>query len=312
MLEASRVLEEAADELGRLEAIADYAPAAATTALRLACIARLASLDAGEGLSAPFGAVAAAEGDPLHDAELPTAALHWRTLIESEERRVRGGAPLTAQRFAIVAPELATYSDRPRLEAIWRESGLTRPVLIRALDAVAWSPSVPLGEATAALMLCAGGRTDRVRLLPFVDPIPPVGPRASALIAWRAGIPDPWTQLGLASVARRARLTRRAIAQLLGSLGEEDARLDALGRGAINARRALGLLRERFVTTMPSLAEGLSLSRPAASDALDRLLAAGIAREMTGRARDRVYAWGAACAVATAADGGTPDAPSAS
>ena len=103
-----------------------------------------------------------------------------------------------------------------------------------------------------------------------------------------------------------------AIEAVLRSLGEEDARLDPLGRGAINARRALALLRERFVTTMPSLAEVLSLSRPAASDALDRLVAAGIAREMTGRARDRVYAWGAVCSVATAADGSAADTPAAS
>lgn len=312
MLDSSRFLEEAADELGRLEAIVSCAPPATSTALRLACIDQLARLDADADsstispsrLDTQYAALSAAEGDPLHDAELPAAALHWRTLIETEERRVRGGAPLASQRFAIVAPALATYSDRGRLEAIWRESGLGRPVLVRALDAAAWSPTFALGEAGAALMLCAGGRTDRVRLLPFAESAA-AGAREAAVSAWRNGDAEPWTRMGLTSVARRARAVRSAIEVLLRSLGEEEVRLDPLGRAAINARRALALLRERFVTTMPLLAEALSLSRPAASDALDRLVASGLAHEMTGRARDRVYAWGAACSVAVAADAPT-------
>ena len=40
------------------------------------------------------------------------------------------------------------------------------------------------------------------------------------------------------------------------------------------------------------------ISRPAASNALERLVAAGLAREVTGRARDRVFAYEAACAMA--------------
>ncbi len=321
MLENLRPLEEAADELGRLESVTANAPEAVATALRISSIAQLAGLDsdanAPDSGTAWFASLAAADADARHDAELPPSALYWRTLIETEERRVRGGAPLASQRFAIVAPALATYSDRARLEAIWRESGVARPVLIRALDAAAWSPTTALGEAGAALMLCAGGRTDRVRLLPFVDADQPQAPapastRESAIAAWRAGDTAPWARFGLDTLARRARVTRLALERVLRSRGEEDARLDPLGRAAINARRALALLRDRFVVTMPSLAAELSLSRPAASDALERLVATGTAREMTGRARDRVYGWSALCPVATAAAGVATDAPTGS
>lgn len=318
MLDDARLIEEAADELGRLEAIAGFAPQGVSVALRLVSIAQLVSLESPRPSPvALFAALAAAEGDPLHDADLPSQALHWRALVESEERRVRSGAPLTSQRFAIVAPTLSTYTDRPQLEAIWRETGFSRPVLVRALDAVAWSPTPALGEACAALMLCAGGRADRVRLLPFADAtlaaLPDALPHAptltntrdSAIAAWRAGDPSPWTQMGLASAARRARAARVATERLLRALGEDEARLHPLGRAAINARRALATLRERFVIAMPSLAEVLELSRPAASDALERLVAAGLAREVTGRARDRVYAWDAACSVAAAVDAPT-------
>lgn len=326
MLKELRLLEEAADELGRLEAVTGFAPSGVSVALRLISIAQLVSLASTErSAESIFAALAAAEGDPLHDADLPSPALHWRALAESEERRVLGGAPLTSQRFAIVAPTLSTYTDRSSLEAIWRETGLSRPVLIRALDAAAWSPSPALGEASAALMLCAGGRADRVRLLPFADAAPAAisdttraalsdakprdrtlsNTRDSAIAAWRAGDLSPWTQMGLASAARRARAARVASERLLSALGEEEARLDPLGRAAINARRALATLRQRFVIAMPSLAEVLELSRPAASDALERLVAAGLAREVTGRARDRVYAWDAAWSVALAVDAPT-------
>lgn len=297
-------MEESADELGRLDATAVLAPPSFSVALQLAVVAALARLSGdsahpahpadGPGLDA----LIAAEGDPLHDASLPTSALHWRDLLPSEERRVRSGATLSSQRFAIVAPALSTYTERPRLEAIWRETGLARPVLERALDAAAWSPDRALGEAGAALMLCAGGRADRARVLPFADV--PSSEREAAIADWRAGSTEPWTLLGLAAAARRSRAVRVAMDVALRALPEEDARLDPLGRAAINARRALSHLRSNLVTTMPLLAEELSLSRPAASDALERLTAAGIAREVTGRARDRVFAYGAACAVAAA------------
>ncbi len=52
---------------------------------------------------------------------------------------------------------------------------------------------------------------------------------------------------------------------------------------------------------MPSLAADLALSRPAAADALERLGDAGLAVEITGRRRDRVYAYEAALAIAGAA-----------
>jgi DNA-binding transcriptional ArsR family regulator len=296
---ADRDLEEAADELGRLDATAVLAPASFTAALQLAAVAELARLSGDRYHDPTLDALIAAEGDPLHDASLPAAALHWRDLLPSEERRVRSGATLSSQRFAIVAPALSTYSERPRLEAIWREPGRARPVLLRALDAAAWSPDRALGEAGAALMLCAGGRADRARLLPFADVAGTE--REEAIAEWRAGRDEAWTRLGLGAAARRARAVRVAMDAALRALPDEDARLDPLGRAAITARRALAHLRTSLVTTMPLLAEELSVSRPAASDALERLTEAGIAREVTGRARDRVFAYASACAVAAAA-----------
>lgn len=303
-----RPLEEAADELARLDAACAGAPNGIALALRLAAIARLGDVATpidgpAEGTSGDFleppaalDALAAAAGDPLHDGTLPARHRAWRDLIDTEERRVRGGAPLALARFEPVAPATATYPAKAALEATWRAGDPPRAVLHRALASAAWAPDDAVGEASAALLLCAGGRTDRLRLLPFAAA--PRGVRAEAITAWRAGDAGPWTIAALEALARGARTLRRAVHDAGRDLDAEWARLDALGRAASTARQALAHLRGAFVTTMPELAEELAISRPAAADALERLAAAGIVREVTGRARDRVYAWVAADAVA--------------
>lgn len=300
--QAVRLIEEAADELGRLDAACSLAPTSVELALRLVATAGLT-----EPTRSSFLALVAADAEPLHDAALPAHLLAWRDQLAVEERRVRGGARLTAARFATVAPQLDDVEhreDRERLEAIWREPGSSRSVIERALDSAAWSPDAAVAEASAALLLCAGGRTDRVRLLPFVDVVGTT--RADAIAAHRAGDTESWAAHGLRSLAGCARRTRLAAVSVLAAPEREEQALAALGRAAITAREALALLRRRLASTGPALAEELGISRPAASDALERLVAAGLAREVTGRARDRVFAYEAACAMAVSLLGPDP------
>jgi Fic family protein len=94
--------------------------------------------------------------------------------------------------------------------------------------------------------------------------------------------------IGVESVANEA--TRTTVA--LRDLFEEDQRRVArVGRGAGSTLQVLGLLRDRIVLTIPRAASELGLTWPTVSSALKRLESLGIAREMTGRARDRVYAY---------------------
>ena len=281
-----RLFEEAADELGRLDATCALAPGSVEIAFGLAACAGLV-----EPTRSAFSALVAAEADSLHDALLTPGVLAWREVLTAEEKRVRGGARLTAQRFATLDPS-GKDDLRERLDAIWREPGSSRSVLERAIDSAAWSPDVAVGEASAALLLCAGGRTDRVRILPFAaaDPVE----RAAAIRAHRDGNGDAWTTLALRTLAVRALTARLAARLVIDASESEAARVQSLGRAAITARSALALLRRRFVTTIPALADDLELSRPAANDAVERLVALGLAREVTGRARDRVFAYGAA------------------
>lgn len=333
-------LEEAADELARLDTTCIAATACASEALRIAVVARLAPGSA----IASVRQLAALGADPLAEDRAPDPLVNWEAFVAEEERRARGGAPLSVARLRRLAmtPALtrsqADSDDRDAthaIDALLREAAGRRPALERAAEVVArlsaeivhiapaTVPTAPesdstapasdptaavsdshaaqraLAEVAAALVLVGAGRTDRVRLLPFADAAP--AERALALTAWHNGEPDHWRELAFTSLARSARTLRRSVEQLRSGAPEIDARLDTLGRASISARATVAVLRDSFAITMPTLAERLDLSRPAAADALERLVALGVATEVTGRKRDRVYAYDAALSVAEAA-----------
>lgn len=288
----SQLFEEATDEIARLDQVAVIAPAAGATMLRLAAVARGAFDDQAPNhgpTASNRWALIAAEVDPLHEEGLEESVRTWRDVVTDEVRRARGGGFPSLDRLAHVVPALATYAERHRLEATWREAPLGTAALHRAVDAAAWAPDAALGDLLAGLVLVLGGRTDHLRLRPF-RAVPPQE-RADGIAAWRAGDTDPWTTAALRSASREARRLRHALERLCAGMPAEDAALDALGRGGITARRALAQLRATLATTMPILAEDLGVSRPAATDALARLEAVGLARELTGRGRDRVWAY---------------------
>jgi hypothetical protein len=288
--ESQAAVEEATDEIARLDQACLSGPESGARALWFIAVAELTTRT-----PSTFQALAAVEGDAFHEPTLPRPVALWRDLLLTEERRVRAGALLSVARFDDLAPDIGTYPDEGRLEGIWREKGGTRSVLARAFDSAAWIRAADIADASAALVLCAGGRTDRVRFLPFASI--PEALRNEATEAWRAGDHDPWASAAAMAAARRARTLRELLRPLADPDREWDA-LESLGRAAILARRGLVLLRTTFVTTMPALSEALSVSRPAAAGALERLVAAGLARELTGRARDRVYGYEAACVIA--------------
>ncbi len=289
--ESARLLEDAADEVARLDLACSTSP----PAVGIACWLRALGAFAPRQPSS-LGALVASLADPIHDPQLGRHLPGIRAFLASEERRVRGGAPLSLSRWEVVAPGLATYPLRPSVEATLREDVRTAPALERAIAFAAWldDPSIAadgndLGSLAISLTLCATGRLMRARFAPLTSC--PRDERARASAEWRQGTAEPWTALALESTAREARRTRRALDALPGLVERDDAALAGMGRAAISARRALADLRSRLATTAPLLAEELALSRPAATDALERLADAGVAREVTGRARDRVFAW---------------------
>jgi Fic family protein len=94
-------------------------------------------------------------------------------------------------------------------------------------------------------------------------------------------------------------------AQRLIHLFEDDRRrIQKLGRGAGSALRAHSALQQRPIASIPEVSRRSGLSFPAASSGMARLLDLGIAKESTGRRRNRIYAYDAY--VATLNEGTEP------
>ena len=286
-----RLIEEAAEELSRFDLLVGIAPPAVSLALEAQVVAQLAA-PTPEATRRWRDALVAARVDLLHAAAADPALDAWQARVDDEERRVRGGLTLSAAR---VAPLLAADADLAALDEALRPGQAPRPTLWRAVQALAAAgASTPMAELLPALLCCAAGMTDRVRLLPFTGLSTEA--RAEGLRAWRDGDATPLARAALAVLASQSRHGWLALKLLREAMAAEDDQLDALGRAAITARRALALLRESLATSMPDLATRLDCSRPAAGAALERLVEVGLAVEITGRARDRVFvhagAWG--------------------
>lgn len=252
-------------------------------------------------------ALMAAGVDAVHVAACPPRLMQLHEIVQLEARRARSGAPLTLARVlehdaAIVAAYAsagyvvtAAAIDAEALSDALRPGGQPRPVLVRAIAASAACGDGLMAQLVPTMLLCSAGITDQLCLLPFqgVD----AASRTLALQAWRDGEPGPLTALLLDECARAARQRRLAIRRELKALDQDESALDPLGRAAITARRALAVLRESLASSVPQLSVALECSRPAAGDALERLVEVGLAIEITGRQRDRVFACARAMAV---------------
>jgi Fic family protein len=83
-----------------------------------------------------------------------------------------------------------------------------------------------------------------------------------------------------------------AAAQSLSELFRDDrARLEPTGRRAGSALRVYDALKVRPIVSMPEVCRRTGLSFPAASSAMDLLVELGIGRELTGKRRNRLFAY---------------------
>ena len=100
-----------------------------------------------------------------------------------------------------------------------------------------------------------------------------------------------WTAFFLACVRETAEDGVEAARRLFACLGED--RHTLLGHAAttLPAVRLFDLLPEHPVVTVPTAMEMLDTSKPTAAKAIDALGRVGILKEITGKRRDRVYAY---------------------
>lgn len=95
-----------------------------------------------------------------------------------------------------------------------------------------------------------------------------------------------------AALAREARFAERGILAARNRIEADEERVRrALGRAAYSALDVLALLSERLRINVPETARALDLTPPTAGAAIARLQELGIAREITGKARAREFAY---------------------
>ena len=81
-------------------------------------------------------------------------------------------------------------------------------------------------------------------------------------------------------------------------------RTQDIGRGAANALRVLAALRHRPMLSLKQLCHTSAMTFPTASKAMQQLVSAGIARELTGQRRNRVFVYDAYLTILN--EGGEP------
>ncbi len=115
---------------------------------------------------------------------------------------------------------------------------------------------------------------------------------------------ESWVDFFLEGVERTAGNAVQTARRLVDLFEADTRRIRQSGRAAANALRVLAALRERPVLTLKLLCAAQGLTFPTAAKAMQTLSAAGIARELTGRRRNRVFVYDAYLSILN--EGGQP------
>jgi hypothetical protein len=278
-IDVLRAYEDAATAIGRLDAAANLASAGFRELLVLRCIATPL-----KGSHSGMIALVRADG------EGDDALFRYGTALRDGAARARGGAlSSVAKLHELLRVEAPSWHAGPIDDLLRDAHERTPPVLKAALAALAISAesrSVEDGTAAAnesqlsalavTLTLCVGGATTDAWLT-----LPPTHQSTDRTLGGT-----------LAALAREARAAERGLtaARELGDADERRVR-GSLGRAAYSALDVLALLRDQIVITVPETARALGLTPPTAGAAVARLVELGIAREITGKARSRAFAY---------------------
>jgi Fic family protein len=106
---------------------------------------------------------------------------------------------------------------------------------------------------------------------------------------------------GVASTALGAVETARRLAALF---NQDILALQQSGRGAANILRVLAALRQRPILSLPQLCHLTAMTFPTANKSMGQLVTSGIARELTGQRRNRLFAYNAYLSILN--EGGDP------
>ena len=104
---------------------------------------------------------------------------------------------------------------------------------------------------------------------------------------------EAWVDFFLEGVDQTARGAVQTARKLVDLFEADTRRIGRSGRATANALRVLDALRQRPVLTLKFLRNSHGMTFPTATKAMQTLVAAGIARELTGKRRNRVFVYDA-------------------
>ncbi|GAB5604170.1 Fic family protein [Sideroxyarcus sp. TK5] len=108
---------------------------------------------------------------------------------------------------------------------------------------------------------------------------------------------EAWVDFFLEGVEQTAQGAVQTAQRLVAQFGQDSQRIQQSGRGAANALRMLHALRSHPVSTIKLLSTEAGISFPTASKVMQALIELGIARELTGQRRNRVFVYDAYLAI---------------
>lgn len=291
-----RGIEEAADSFARLdEAVADSAPGLSSLLMLRSAQAIVASrarlLDTAVPGAGAFASLLgwwyAAESREFvaDDRALRRCAL----ALDATAGKIRGGRALTLALLreevdGANAAEGAADGDASGSDAV--------EAALRQADSESW-PS---------LLLAAELLSGECALVPGLSVViagavaPLVGGLSADVFVIAPNAVD--TAAALHGLATEARAVRRRVTGFREQCGLAAARARTFGRGSGSALAVLDLLAGTAAITVVGAAAALGLTVPTIGAAVERLVGAGLLREITGRARDRVFVYEPAIALA--------------
>ena len=102
---------------------------------------------------------------------------------------------------------------------------------------------------------------------------------------------EAWVDFFLEGVEQTANGAVQTARRLVTLFQQDAQRAQAAGRGAANVLRVLDALRRRPMSSLRQLCEDTGMAFPTASKSMKALMTLGIARELTGQRRNRVFVY---------------------
>lgn len=102
---------------------------------------------------------------------------------------------------------------------------------------------------------------------------------------------EAWVNFFLQGVIETAEQAVKTAQRIMSLFGADRIRIETMGQAAGNVLRLHAFLKKKPVLEIPKAAAEIGISQPTVTSALKRLEEIGVVREITGKARDRIYVY---------------------